>query len=707
MNKKLRVTLGIIAGIFVVGSYAAIGCSIWFVADTIWEEITSMDEPADDVTAEESTTTASSHDFSEFYLSDKEEYRYGTEAELIEPINLIRMAEDENRITPFEQKDDTILIYMNGSDLESNGGGSASTDIEEMLAVLEDTEHLNVVLLTGGTLDWQRPEIPDESNCIYYLDEGRLELVCDMGEQNIGDPALLAGFLNLGLTYFPAERTNLILWNHGGGSVYGYGNDELTGDGLVLTELNSAFASSMVSEKPLGFIGFDACLMGSLETACILSPYADFLVASEEIEPGTGWDYAFLAELSENGDSLETPKLCKNIVDQYIACNNTNLDYWLDTQATLSVINLNTIGYLAEAFEEFSKEIDVDMINGSYNDIARARNTAKAFGVSSEPDACYDMVDIDSLAMELAQTSPEKSEELTEALREAVVYSAHNVNIENASGVSVYFPFQSKSDVPDTMTYYQSMEILPEYTELISHFSERLLNDEYDFSSFVEEAPVLDEDGNFTVQLTQEELDNTCNVYFTLWEQEEEIAPGIYYYVELAETADLSINEDGTVTTEFDGTWTTLNDNWVCMYEIDRSDTQIRYAIPAFVNDLDADIIVVYDEQNPEGKVAGARLNSEDENNMASKQMIEIQPGDEIKLYYWAELFYDDEVIEDESLTDGYDQSCWYEGEPWIVPEEGLTLEQYELDEGDYLYSFSLYDTANDVHYTDFTEVEY
>ena len=533
-----------------------------------------------------------------------------------------------------------------------------------------------------------------------------MKSVCDMGAQNIGDPALLAGFLELGYTYFPADRTSIIFWNHGGGSIYGYGNDELTEDGLLLDELNSAFASGIPEGERLDFIGFDACLMGSLETACILSPYADYFVASEEIEPGSGWDYSFLADLSLKPD-ITTVQLCRNIVDYYVEGQNTSLDYWLDTQATLSIVDLRTIGYLADAFDEFSEELGTNMIQGSYGDISRARNEAKAFGLSSEPDECYDMVDIVSLSNTLSELAPEKSEPLISALEEVVIYSSHNDNIEEACGLSVYFPFESKSDVPEAIAYYEEMEILPAYTDLIGLFSEKLLNDEFDFSYFAQETPAIDEDGNFTVQLTEEELKNTRNVYFTLWEKEEELEPGIFYYVELAETAELSIQEDGTVTTQFDGTWTTLNGNWVCMYEIDRTDTQVRYAVPAYVNDLDADIIVVYDEQNPEGKVAGARLAGETENNMSSKQMIEIVPGDEITLFYWAELFFDDELFTEEEVSGSYEEECWYAGESWIVPTGGLSLEQEKLDANDYLYSFALYDTSNNIHYTDFTEMEW
>ncbi|HOO27374.1 MAG TPA: clostripain-related cysteine peptidase, partial [Lachnospiraceae bacterium] len=631
------------------------------------------------------------------------DYRYETDAEIVEPLDITGMAEAERTDLPLEKKRTTFLIYMNGSDLESDGEGSASDDINEMQEALTVSDDINIILLTGGTLNWQRPEIPNGTYRIYELQKEGLNFVCDMGSQNIGDPALLAGFINLGLTCFPAEKTGVILWNHGGGSIYGYGDDEITGDSLLLTELNSAFASSEAAVKTLDFVGFDACLMGNLETACMLSPYADYMVASEEFEPGEGWDYSFIGEFDQETEQ-GTPEECRNIVDSYVKGLNTKTDDWLDTQATLSVINLKTVGYLTDAFDDFSEETSLHMLVGNYNEVARARDQVKSFGASGESDDCYDMVDIDSLAMEFQEISPEKSTALTDALRETVVYSSHNANIDRACGLSVYFPYKSKSDVPEALETYEAMDILPAYTKFMSRFSEKLLNESFDFSSFAAETPVQDEDGNFTAQLTEEELDSACNVYFTLWEQEEELEPGIYYYIELAETADLTVFDDGTVTTQFDGMWTTLNDNWVCMYEIDRTDTQIRYAIPAYINEQDMDIIVVYDEQNPEGKVVGARPGSESETNMASRQMTEISPGDEITLYYWAELFLDEGT--DEELAENYEEGCWYSGEPWTVPDEGLVLARYELEEDEYLYSFALYDTANEVHYTEFMEIE-
>jgi hypothetical protein len=51
----------------------------------------------------------------------------------------------------------------------------------------------------------------------------------------------------------------------------------------------------------LDIIGFDACLMSMYEVAAALAPYGRYLVASELLEPGDGWDYTVLGNVTVQG----------------------------------------------------------------------------------------------------------------------------------------------------------------------------------------------------------------------------------------------------------------------------------------------------------------------------------------------------------------------------------------------------------------------
>jgi hypothetical protein len=55
-----------------------------------------------------------------------------------------------------------------------------------------------------------------------------------------------------------------------------------------------------VDNTPVKFdiIGFDACLMAMYEVAAALHPYARYLLASQLLEPGHGWDYNSLGDIT-------------------------------------------------------------------------------------------------------------------------------------------------------------------------------------------------------------------------------------------------------------------------------------------------------------------------------------------------------------------------------------------------------------------------
>ena len=181
----------------------------------------------------------------------------------------------------------TLLIYMVGSDLESLDG-AASSDLKEIMAA-NPSGGLRVLAQTGGATRWYTDGISSELIQRYEISGGQLKHLEDTDNQQMSDPACLHDFLAWGIETAPADRYGVILWNHGAGTILGYGFDEYYPDeSLSLADLYQAFSGIPAH---FAFVGFDACLMGTLETAVTFSPYADYLIASEEYEPSTGWFY--------------------------------------------------------------------------------------------------------------------------------------------------------------------------------------------------------------------------------------------------------------------------------------------------------------------------------------------------------------------------------------------------------------------------------
>ena len=198
----------------------------------------------------------------------------------------------------------TVLVYMCGSNLESTGG-SASADIQEMLAATAGNDDICLLVMTGGTRS-DNGDFSSRNTRIVEINKGRKRTLLDEDLMNMGSGESLAWFMDYGMENRPAERYALILWNHGGGPLEGVCWDEMFSmDHLSLSELTDALMNAHL-EQPLAWIGFDACLMSSMEVASAVAPYADYMIASQETEPAFGWNYAFLSHLSMGESGAET-----------------------------------------------------------------------------------------------------------------------------------------------------------------------------------------------------------------------------------------------------------------------------------------------------------------------------------------------------------------------------------------------------------------
>jgi len=153
---------------------------------------------------------------------------------------------------------------------------------------------------TGGTLKWQNNTVDSSTNQRFKVTNDGLKLLeGNLGKKSMVEPETLSDFIKYCKTNFPADRYMLILWDHGGGSVSGYGYDQhYPSNTMRLDEIAVALKNGGCV---FDLIGFDACLMATLETAIVLEPYADYMIASEEVEPGIGWYYTgWITALSRN-----------------------------------------------------------------------------------------------------------------------------------------------------------------------------------------------------------------------------------------------------------------------------------------------------------------------------------------------------------------------------------------------------------------------
>ena len=309
---------------------------------------------------------------------------------------------------------------------------------------------------------WRNNLVSSGTNQVWQVKDGKLAcLEKDLGSVSMTDPENLAWYIKWCAKNYPASRYELILWDHGGGSVSGYGYDEkfVSSGSMNLAGIDTALEKAGVK---FDFIGFDACLMATAETALMLTRHADYLIASEETEPGVGWYYTdWLTAFGEN-PSMPTIEVGKNIVDDFV---NECARKCRGQLTTLSVVDLAELEATVPAeLKAFSQSASKLIQDKQYQTVSNARSGAREFAQSSR----IDQVDLVHLARNLG--TPEGSA-LAEALLSTVKYNRTSSNMTNAYGLSIYFPYQKASTVDRAVSTYRQIGMDESYARCIQQFA--------------------------------------------------------------------------------------------------------------------------------------------------------------------------------------------------------------------------------------------
>ena len=603
----------------------------------------------------------------------------------------------------------TIMVYMCGTDLESNYG-MATSDINEMINATQSSK-VNVILETGGTKQWKNRVMTAGTNQRWKIsntgNKGIQPLEQNLGRKSMTEPETLADFIQYCAKNYPADRYMLIFWDHGGGSVTGYGYDQLYPNGsMSVDEIATALKAGGVK---FDVIGFDACLMANMETAIAVEPYGDYLLASEETEPGTGWYHTDYLSLLANNTSVSTLELGKKVIDDF--CTKTQSGGTSSDKNTLSLIDLaefkNTI---PATLSSFSKKISSDVKNNNYQTVADARSSTKEFGQTSK----LDQIDLVHFCNTL---NTNESKALASAIKSCVKYNKTK-NVNNAYGISIYFPYRNTKYVNSLMKIYDNIDFDSDYGDAVKTFatleasgqivtnntSNSMFNmltggsasngtylDTNDIlsllmgggqssssgsslssllgggsvdsgafdliSAFIGRSHIdssdlilTDKNGKSVLSLDDDDWAMVQDVNLNVW-----IDDG-NGYIDLGLDDIYQFDDDGDLVVEYDGMWVALNDHVVSYYTTSSEytdDNNYSYTgyIPAMLNDEEVQILVEYSDENPNGIVLGAQKVYE---TGTAGKLMPIEDGDVIDFicdYYDYEGNFNDRFFLGEPMT--------------------------------------------------------
>jgi len=615
----------------------------------------------------------------------------------------------------------TIMVYMCGTDLESRSG-MASNDIAEICNA-GTSPNLNIIIYTGGCTRWKTSGISNSVNQIYRVQNGGLvQLVGDDGDKPMTDPATLTSFIKYCNQNFPANRNELIFWDHGGGSISGYGYDEKhkNSGSMSLAGINTALKNAGTT---FDFIGFDTCLMATLENCLMIAPYADYIVASEETEPGIGWYYTDWLTSFAGNTSIPTVELGKLIVDSFV---DECAKRCPGQKATLSVVDLAELSTtVPPRLTTFSTGTAAKIKSDDFKTVSDARASVREFAVSSK----IDQIDLVNFAKNLG--TPE-AKALSDTLLSAVKYNRTSSNMTNAYGLSIYFPYKRVSSVDSMVKTYDAIGMDDDYSKCIKAFAgletsgqisaggngsalssllgggssggtsgsdaiSSLLNaflgggksipgfdsDNVDYMDEidVDQAAEIVANNQFdpSKMVWQRESDGTYTMSIAedQWKLIESLQLNTFVddgegYIDLGLDLVYQFDDDGKLVAEQDNVWFSIEGQPVAFYyesttENDGEKT-ITGRVPVMLNGERAELIIVFNNAHKDGYIAGARYIYVDGETETVGKAADLTVGDKIE-------FICDYYAYDETYLDTY-----YLGNP-ITYSEDLEISNTDIGE--------------------------
>lgn len=621
---------------------------------------------------------------------------------------------NENRII----KDRVIMVYIIGSNLESQGG-AATSDISEMIESQYNEEDILILLYAGGTKHWQNETFDAKENAIYQITNGDVEKLKSYDAKSMTKASTLTEYLNYAYANYESDNYGLILWDHGGGPIYGYGSDEndSSGKAMSIIDLDKAInESSILKDGKLEFLGFDACLMSSVEIANLFKEEADYLIASSESEPGDGWDYNFLKEINKD---TTTEQLGQHVIDYYynFFANKSHIyasyGYSYNPAITLSLIDLSKIDNVNTSINALFANMDSDITIDVYSKIAREASRATLYGVGENGVSQFDLIDLYDFTSEL-EGHQDLSTSVQSAVENAVIY--HKTNINDCNGLSMYFPSTTKKvyNIIEGTYKYGELAVSENYKSFLKRYTAISSGDKIIKSDITTVTPSVSTSG---IQTTiPDDLASNYEYFdYIVFRKIEDDGSFLPIY----KSRDVSIKGNTISATVTDRRIAVTDSKGKDIYDViavehSRDKNSVTYEIISalerwedgnFIETHESEIVRIYlkvDNKTKEGKIVDIKKVGEEENNTSAKITYNLNEWRTMKFISYSYLLQDKDgrKLDEWTATD-----TMYGTE--VTIKDGYKFFATSFDKNvDYYYMFRVRDTQGNMHETNLVKAK-
>lgn len=574
----------------------------------------------------------------------------------------------------------TIMLYMCGSTLEEDYGragavlGSLACDLPE---------NINVIVETGGSKSWSVEDVDPDYNQDYIVQKDGIRLIRQNQSMNMGESGTLRDFLEWGIENYPADHYIPVIWGHGGGPVHGTAHDSIHDfDSITPDELTGVLSSL---ETKIDIIGFDASLTSGIEMASAVSLYADYMVASEDIIPTTGWDYRGLFEYLAMNPNASVPE-----VGAYICEGVKNIASEQEQPlVSMALTDLSKASMLSLGFEGMAQTMAaaVDDIT-ALRDMVYAMNELEHMGGNSPWENYSNVIDLGGVTNMVSQQVGGPAANIANAINEMVIYKTMSELHSMSSGLGVYYP------------QYRNSEELGKYREVcpsrsyMEFIEKTCINTEIEGRSYLPENSAVwdlyntlayenimtaapDTVGRYVLTATHPEILTRAGVNFYMYSQKDSVY--LYLYRDYATRYDAAA---GGYVYEFTGRLPMLNSTPVSMYLVSQNTCFDLYSIPVIYEGGIANLRVTKSKQAEnygEYEILGIWKGVNPYAGMAEREYIKLNAGDVIIPIY---RIY------------GQDENSYVEGHKIRIGFGGIRITEKLINDGDYIVSY----TAEDMY---------
>jgi hypothetical protein len=404
------------------------------------------------------------------------------------------------------KKDWNFMVYMvNNNNLYSEGLGNF-----RQMAHVGSSEFMDILI--------QMDKQGEQAFWRFWLAQGE-PVVLEGGDNTAssGTPQNLYDFFKESMTERPAKAYLLDLWNHGAGikdphiwgrKIINYRDDLFVFDPLTkklhinrempynkmwhsalrerrgiafndqakeyltnqdLKNCLDQISSELLGGKKIDILAMDACHMAMLEIAYQVKDAASYIVASEEVEPGSGYNYAkVLSPFAEA--SMTTRGFCQHIVDAYKDEYDGTIADYTQSAMDLSCIEGVTkhLSFVASALKDVLEKGGKKAVKAIHNLRMNDQMMTEFVDVDyidlghfleSLIEVSHDMLESNDKWFTWPFTANTENEDVSMAenlnvweviikesdaclknLKEFVFANVCGMNLSHASGVSIYFP---------------------------------------------------------------------------------------------------------------------------------------------------------------------------------------------------------------------------------------------------------------------------